>query len=396
MNSDSIDTPASSSASSASSAPAPLSPAEAILRPLTAGRIELTNRIVQAPMGRLRADADGRPGELMAEYFRQRAGMGLLVTDGTSPTREGRVSYTQPGLYSDDQVPGWRAVADAVHGAGGHIVAQLMHAGWNTHRKVTGLPVESASAVDHAGWSHDEQGNRLPYETPVALDDAGLARVRDGFVAAARRAVDAGLDGVELHAANGYLLHSFLAPNSNIREDRYGGSPENRARFVTEVAAAVADGIGADRVGIRVSPGMTIQGAVEDDDAVAAETYAHLVDGLNALGDGAGIAYLNLEQPDPDGELARGVRDRFRGPVFANRNTGTKQVSTRADALEILALGYDAAAVGRPALANPDLVARWTAENYSDDLLNTPDPKTFYFGGPNGYTDYPTLADVRA
>lgn len=374
-------------------APSPTSPAAAILRPLQAGRLTLSNRIVQAPMGRLRADTEGRPGELMARHFSQRAGMGLIVTDGTSPTREGRVSYTQPGLWSDDQIPGWRAVADAVHAAGGHIVVQLMHAGWNTHSQVTGLPVESASAVDHDGWSHDARGNRIPYETPVALDDAGLERVRRGFADAAERAVTAGLDGVELHSANGYLLHSFLGPGSNIRTDSYGGSPENRARFVTEVAAAVAERIGADRTGIRISPGMTIQGVVEDDDSVAAETYGHLVDGLNSLGGGQGIAYLNLEQPDLGGELATGLRDRFNGPVFANRNTGLRQVSTRQDALDILALGYDAAAVGRPALANPDLVARWTAvDAAATPQENTPDRSTFYFGGASGYTDYPVSA----
>ena len=364
-------------------------------KPLTAGRIPLANRIVQAPMGRLRADPQGRPGDLMAEFYRQRAGMGLIVSDGTSTSRDGRVFVTQPGLYDDAQIPGWRAVADAVHTAGGHIVAQLMHAGWNTHEDVTGLPVVSASAVDHRGWAHDARGNRLPFATPVALDAAGLDRIRADFAAAARRAVDAGLDGVELHAANGYLLHSFLAPNSNIRTDSYGGSPANRARFVTEVTAAVAAEIGADRVGVRISPGMTIQGAVEDDDAVAAEAYAHLIDGFNALGDGTGIAYLNLTQPDLAGDLATGLRDRFHGPVFANRNTGTKVASTRQDALDILALGYDAAAVGRPALANPDLVARWTAaETDAETAENTPDPKTFYFGGASGYTDYPTLQEV--
>jgi N-ethylmaleimide reductase len=366
--------------------------ADAILRPLAVGRITLANRIVQAPMGRLRADLQGCPGELMTEFYRQRADMGLIVSDGTSPSRDGRVFVTQPGLYDDDQIPGWTDIAEAVHGAGGRIVAQLMHAGWNTHQDVTGLPVVSASAVDHRGWAHDAKGNRLPFGTPTALDAAGLGRIRADFAAAAGRAVRAGLDGVELHAANGYLLHSFLAPNSNTRTDSYGGSPENRARFVTEVAAAVAAEIGADRLGVRISPGMTIQGAVEDDDAVAAETYAHLIDGFNALGDGTGIAYLNLAQPDLDGDLARGIRDRFHGPVFANRNTGTKVASTRRDALDILALGYDAAAVGRPALANPDLVERWTADAPEGNPENTPDPKTFYFGGAAGYTDYPVYA----
>lgn len=372
-------------------------PAAVFLRPLTAGRITLSNRIIQAPMGRLRADLQGRPGALMAEYFRQRSGTGLIITDGTSPTPEGRVHHTQPGLYSDDQIHGWRDIADTVHAAGGRVIVQLMHAGWNTHQAVTGLPVESASAVDHSGWARDADGNRLPFETPVALDTAGLDRVRTGFVDAARRAVTAGLDGVELHAANGYLLHSFLAPNSNVRDDDYGGSPRNRARFVVEIAEEVADEIGADRLGVRISPGMVIQGAVEDDDAVAAETYAHLIDGLNALGDGQGIAYLNMSQPDLGGSLATGIRDRFNGPVFANRTTGTRRISTRDDALDILALGYDAAAVARAVLANPDLVTRWTTTGLTgtDPLQNTPDPKTFYFGGPKGYTDYPTLATTH-
>ncbi|MCT1882067.1 hypothetical protein M3A76_03280 [Corynebacterium sanguinis] len=215
--------------------------------PITAGALKLRNRVMQAPMGRLRAAADGTPTPRMVRYFRDRASVGLLVTDGTSPSQAGRVQFLQPGIYDDKHIPAWRKVTDAVHDAGGTIVVQLMHAGWNTHSEITGLPVEAPSAVAHDGHTRDAEGNHLPYATPAEATIEQLERARGEFVAAARRAMDAGFDGVELHAANGYFLHTFLGKNSNVRDDEYGGTPAKRAAYPISVAQAVAAEIGADR-----------------------------------------------------------------------------------------------------------------------------------------------------
>lgn len=351
---------------------------------MTAGSFRLNNRVVQGPMGRLRADRDGNPTDLMVEYFRQRASMGMIITDGSSPTREGRVHVYQPGLYSDDHVAGWRAIADAVHAKGGTIVAQLMHAGWNTHESVTGFPVEAPSALDHEGWTYDAQGNHLNYETPTALDAAGLVRVRESFRAAARRAINAGLDGVELHSANGYLLHSFLSPKTNLRSDKFGGSPENRSSFVLSIARAVADEVGADRMGIRISPGIAIQGVTEPDKDDVLATYSALIAGLNELG----VAYLSVLHNDIHGELVTTLRERFDGAFFLNDASIPAEPMGLASAAAIVDGSLaDAAVVGRLALANPDLVRRWQ----TGAEANTPDPSTFYFGGARGFTDYPTL-----
>ncbi|AKK03682.1 oxidoreductase [Corynebacterium epidermidicanis] len=351
---------------------------------LAVGRLQLKNRVVQGPMGRLRADHDGNPTEIMTQYFAERAGMGLIVTDGTSPTREGRVHAYQPGLFDDSHIPGWAAIADAVHQAGGTVVAQLMHAGWNTHSGITGFPVEAPSAVDHEGWAHDAQGNRLPFETPTPLDEGGLDRVIEGFRGAARRAIEAGLDGVELHAANGYLLHSFLSPNSNQRTDAFGGSPAKRAAFPLAVARAVAEEVGADRVGIRVSPGVPVQGVVESDPEDMLATYSALIDGLNELG----VAYLSVLHYDVRGELVATLRSRFAGAFFLNNAAGPETPMGLAEATEIVDEQLaDAAVVARLALANPDLVARWRA----GAELNEPQPATFYAGGARGYIDYPAL-----
>lgn len=356
-----------------------------LLEPLQAGAIQLRNRVVQGPMGRLRADEQGVPGDLMAEFYRQRAGMGLLITDGTYPIETGKVQYTQPGLATDAQAQAWKRVVEGVHAAGGSIVTQLMHAGWNTHSLITGSPVESPSAVDHEGYTHDAQGERIEYETPVALDAAGIERVRAGFVAAARRAIDiAGFDGVELHAANGYLLHQFLSPNSNQRTDAWGGSPEKRAAFVLSIAREVAAAIGPERLGIRISPAIPIQGVVEADPADVQATYGALIAGLNELG----IAYISMEYVPQTAPLAAALREQATSAFFLNdaSRMPTKDFNRLDDALRIVDGDLaDAVVVARAAISNPDLVARWQ----QGIALQEPDFGTFYFGGERGYTDYP-------
>lgn len=355
-----------------------------LFTPLSVGALDLSNRLIMAPLTRMRSGVDGVPGPLVVEHYRQRASLGLIVTEGTYPSYAGQGFQRQPGLVTPEQIDGWRAVADAVHHDGGRIVAQVMHAGLVTHEATTGgheVVAPSAIAID--GETRTYEGKK-PFPVPRALDADELPGIIDEFVLASRNAVEADLDGVELHSANGYLLHEFLAPSSNQRTDQYGGSPENRARFVIEVAAAVAAEIGADRVGIRISPEHNVQGALELDAEETRATYAALLDGLAPLG----LAYLSILHKEPGGALVQELRARFGGPVLLNNGFGV--ITTREEALAILDDGLaDGVVVGRPAIANPDLARRWQ-ENLP---LNDPDSKTFYSDGAAGYTDYPYLAN---
>ncbi len=318
----------------------------------------------------------------MAEYYSQRATLGLLISEGVYPSAESRAYPGQPGIVTDEQAEGWRSVTSAVHAAGGLIVAQLMHSGRVSHPLVTGtdrIVAPSAIAIEGEVRLPDQ---KVPFAVPHALTIAELSVVRDEFVAAARRAVDAGFDGVELHSANGYLLHQFLSPFSNRRTDEYGGSPQNRARFGIEVATAVAAELGGDRVGIRISPEHNIQDVRETDPADVRATYDALVDGLAPLN----LAYLSVLHRDLAGDLVQELRGRFGGPVLLNSGFGV--VTDRAEARRLIDSGLgDAVVVGRAALANPDLVARWQ----SDAAENPSRPETFYTPGPEGYTDYPVL-----
>ncbi|WP_262106016.1 alkene reductase [Arthrobacter sp. Marseille-P9274] len=355
-----------------------------LFTPLSVGALDLPNRLVMAPLTRLRSGKDGVPGPLVAEHYRQRASLGLIVTEGTYPSFAGQAYAHQPGLVTEEQIAGWRRVAEAVHADGGRIVAQVMHSGRVSHPATNGgRDVVAPSAIAIDGETHTYEGKK-PYPVPRALDTDELPGIIDEFVRASRNAIDAGLDGVELHSANGYLLHEFLAPSSNQRTDAYGGSPKNRARLVAEVAAAVVQEIGADRVGIRISPEHNVQDVLEADPEETRATYAALLDRLAPLG----LAYLSILHKDPAGPLVQDLRARFGGAVLVN--TGFSVVTTREEALAILDDGLaDGVVVGRPALANPDLVRRWQ----EDRPLNTPDPKTFYTEGPSGYTDYPALAN---
>ena len=352
-----------------------------LFSPYQLGNLELANRLVMAPLTRNRAGVGEAPTELAAEYYAQRAGAGLIISEGTQPCAVGQGYPHTPGLHTEEQVVGWTLVADAVHARGGRIVAQLMHAGRISHEAITGLHPVAPSAVKPAGEVFTEQGMKA-FEAPRALEVAELPGVVAEYVDAARRAVQAGLDGVELHAANGYLLHQFLADGSNTRTDGYGGSPRNRARFVVEVAAAVAQAIGAGKVGIRISPGGTFNDITETE---TEQTYAALLDGLNPLG----LLYLHvLEGPDTD--FHEQLRKQWDGTVMFNTGfTGPSDLATAQEAVDFGAA--DLFCIGRGFLANPDLVERLRigAE------LNEPDMETFYSGGAKGYTDYPVLSASR-
>ncbi|WP_380162292.1 alkene reductase [Kineococcus sp. R86509] len=354
-----------------------------LFSPVALGDLQLPNRLVMAPLTRTRSGAEGVPGPLVAEHYGQRASTGLIVTEGTYPSRESRSYPGQPGIVTDEQQEGWRGVAEAVHARGGRLVMQVMHGGRVTHTDITGTErIVGPSAIAIQGETHTATG-KVAYPVPHELTTSEIADVVADFVAASRRAVDAGLDGVEIHSANGYLLHQFLAPGSNHRTDSYGGSPENRARLSIEVATAVAAEIGAGRVGIRISPAHNIQDALETDPADVEATYAALVEGLAPLG----LAYLSVLHADPTGDLVQGLRKRFEGPLMLN--TGFAAVTTREEATGLVADGVaDVVAVGRAVMANPDLLARWQGGHPENEL----DPTTSYGSGAEGYTDYPFLA----
>ena len=351
-----------------------------LFSPMTLGELELPNRLVMAPLTRVRSGKDGVPGPLLVEHYRQRASLGLIVSEGTYPSRAGQGFPGQPGLVTEEQLRGWSDVTAAVHAEGGRIFAQVMHAGRVTHEDTNGgheVVAPSAIAID--GETRTYEGKK-PFPVPRALSTTELPGIVQEFVTASRNAIGAGFDGVELHSANGYLLHEFLSPSANQRDDVYGGSPANRARFVIEVAQAVADAVGADRVGIRISPEHNVQGALEVDAADVNETYTALVDALAPLK----LAYLSVLHKEPSSELVQDLRARFGGTFLLNSGFGV--VTTREEAVAIIADGHaDAVVVGRPAIANPDLVRRWR-----EGLpTNEPDPSTFYTEGAKGYTDYP-------
>ncbi|WP_454051787.1 alkene reductase [Cellulomonas sp. Marseille-Q8402] len=358
-----------------------------LFSPVALGDLQLSNRVVMAPLTRMRADADGVPNDLLVEHYAQRASTGLMVTEGTFLDAESRAYPAQPGIATDAQAAGWARVADAVHARGGRLVMQLMHGGRVSHPAITGTDrVVAPSAIAIAGQVHLPDGTKADLPVPHALSTQEAAGVVDTFVAAARRAVDAGLDGVEVHGANGYLLHEFLSPASNVRDDRYGGSPERRARLVVDVVTAVAAEVGAGRVGLRISPMHDIQDALETDLADVEATYGHLVDALRPLG----LAYLSVLHAEPAGDLVQGLRARFGGPLMAN--TGFSEMTTRDEALDLVTRGTaEVVAVGRAAIANPDLVERWAGEHPE----NEPNPATFYAKGALGYTDYPFLTGAR-
>jgi N-ethylmaleimide reductase len=346
------------------------------------GPLKLQNRLVMCPLTRNRAK-DNIPNALMAQYYAQRASAGLIITEGTSPSPNGLGYPRIPGIFSAAQAEGWRRVTDAVHPKGAKMFVQLMHCGRIGHplNLPAGARLLAPSAVAAAGEMYtDAEG--LKHPVPQAMTEADIKTAIEEFVQAAKNAVAAGFDGIELHSANGYLLEQFIRPNSNQRTDRYGGAIENRARFVLEVAEAVIGAIGKDKVGIRLSP-FGVFNDMPLYDAMAAD-YTYLAQQLNARG----LMYIHLVDHSPQG--APPVPDAIKA-MFRKTFTRTLILSGGYDAARAesdLAAGKcDLIAVGRPILANPDLVTRWK----TGAALNALDMDRFYTPGPKGYTDYPAL-----
>ncbi|GAA0383855.1 alkene reductase [Microbispora corallina] len=347
--------------------------------PFDLAGLRLPNRIVMSPMTRSRA-VDQIPTPLMAEYYAQRAGAGLIVTEGTQPSVAGQGYLNTPGLHHEGQVAGWRGVTEAVHARGGRIFVQLMHTGRIGHAGFLpdGVRHVAPSALPADVKIFTGDGMRASAD-PIALDEDGIRATVADFARSARLAMDAGFDGVELHGANGYLLHQFLATGTNRRTDHWGGDLEARIRFPLAVARAVADEIGAHRVGLRISPGVPNNDMVEDD---AHDTYEALVTGLNPLG----LAYLHIFE-GPYRDLTLRLRRRWRGALMLNPSTPS--ATTGPEHLNLIEDGTaDLVSFGALFLANPDLPARLAAGG----PFNTPDPATFYGGDHRGYTDYPALA----
>ncbi|MEV0699622.1 alkene reductase [Saccharopolyspora sp. NPDC050389] len=340
------------------------------------GSSTLRNRIAMAPMTRSRASgSDGTPTELMVEYYAQRASAGLIITEGIQSSAVGQGYPSTPGLHSPVQVEAWRKVTDRVHDAGGRIFAQLMHAGRVGHPNTLpdGLVPVGPSAVAAKGQVFTPNGME-DFVTPVALSEIEVLETIGDFAIAACNAIDAGFDGVELHGANGYLLHQFLAPGSNRRTDDWGGSVEGRIRLTVETARAVADAIGGDRIGLRISPGNPFNDIVEED---LEATYGALVDEVNSVG----LAYLHLAE-GPDRALTNALRKSFDGAFILSPNTAKRPTSV--EELGLIEDGVaDVLAFGTLFLANPDLPVRLAAGG----PFNAPDRATFYGGGAKGYTD---------
>ncbi|MFK0111976.1 alkene reductase [Streptomyces sp. NPDC091217] len=350
--------------------------------PIDLGGRRLTSRIAMSPMTRSRAYGPAaEPSELTATYYAQRAGAGLIITEGITPSQVGSGYPDIPGLHSSGQVAAWRKVTDVVHREGGVIFAQLMHTGRVGHPSVMadGLVPVGPSAVTAKGRIYTAEGPQ-DIVTPKELTDAEIRQTITDFAEAARNAIEAGFDGVEIHGANGYLVHQFLASNSNRRSDAWGGDTEGRIRFAVEVATAVAEAIGGHRTGIRISPGNPNNDITEDNPD---EIYPVLVERLAGLD----LAYLHLLEEAPVRGLTVQLRKAWPGTFLLN--PFTHPTPTGAEALELVEDGTtDLIVYGALFLANPDLPARLAAGG----PFNTPDPSTFYGGDHRGYTDYPTLA----
>ena len=344
------------------------------------GRYTLRNRLVMAPMTRSRADdVSGAVGNDTVSYYAQRADAGLIITEGTFPSAMGKGYVRTPGIASEAQIAAWRLVTDAVHRQGGRIFLQLMHAGRISHTSVLpdGAAPVAPSAIRHEGLVFTATGLQ-DLSMPRALQTAEVAGVIAEYRLATRNALAAGFDGVELHAASGYLPEQFLSSGSNRRDDQYGGSLAKRARFILDVLAAMVAEAGGDRVGIKIAPEMGFNGVV---DAAPQQTFRHLVEQLAPLD----LAYLHVAVMKPGFDYHAMLRPLFKGAYL--RGGGLN----KAGAETLIADGSaDAAVFGALFLANPDLPQRFA----SDAPLNAPDRDTFFSPGPQGYTDYPTLKEA--
>ncbi|WP_281614807.1 alkene reductase [Flammeovirga sp. SubArs3] len=344
------------------------------------GNTSLNNRIVMAPMTRCRAE-NNIPNELMAEYYAQRASAGLIITEGTAPSKNGLGYARIPGIYSEAQVEGWKKVTQAVHQQGGKIFIQLMHTGRASHplNMEADARVVAPSPIVLSGEMYTDSEGNQPYPVPEQMTEQDIQEAIQEFVNAAKNSIEAGAEGVELHAANGYLINQFLSPLSNQRTDSYGGSAENRNRFAIEVAQAVIDAIGADKVGVRISPYGVFNDLAPFDGID--EQYLSLVDAFNNLG----VVYLHLVDhsgmgaPEVPVSIKEKLKEAFNNTFIASGGLDRKK------AIDILEADQgDLVAFGRPFISNPDLVHR-----LKDDLeLTPPDFDTFYTPGEKGYTDY--------
>ncbi|NNM78924.1 MAG: alkene reductase [Gallionella sp.] len=352
----------------------------ALFTPATLGKLQLKNRIVMAPLTRSRATGNV-PNELMAKYYSMRAAAGLIITEGASPSPNGLGYARIPGMYSDAQVQGWLGVTDAVHRAGGKIFVQLMHCGRVSHQAnmPTGSRVLAPSVVVAPGEMWTDSSGMQANATPDAMTEADIAQAIAEYATACKRAIEAGFDGVELHGANGYLIDQFLNTASNQRSDRWGGSVENRIRFAVEVAKAAAAAIGAEHIGMRISPYGVFNGMTPDAEMDA--LYEQLIAELNRIG----LIYIHIVDhsamgaPEVSPVLKAKLRATFKGSYIMSGGYDAARANADLDAKR-----GDLVAFGRPFISNPDLVQKLQ----SGAALTAPDMSTFYTPGEKGYTDY--------
>ncbi len=358
---------------------------EALFEPVQLGHITLSNRIVMAPLTRSRAKDGDVPSELAIEYYAQRASAGLIIAEATQISPSGKGYVYTPGIYNDTQVTAWKHITDAVHAKGGRIFLQLWHVGRISHPSIQpgGILPVAPSAIKPDGQAYTKDGF-VPLVTSRALDTAELPGIVNQYKIAAQHALAAGFDGVEIHAANGYLLDQFLRDKTNHRTDAYGGSIENRARLVLEVAEAVVGVWGGDRVGIRISP-LSKFGDISDSNPEA--LFMHVVKALNPFK----LAYLHVIEGDTGGDREveggfdlQSLHRAFNGLYMANNGYDFALAEQTVDARRA-----DLIAFGRPYIANPDLVRRLR----EGAPLSVADPATMYGGGAAGYVDYPFMSD---
>lgn len=359
-----------------------------LLQPVQLGDIALPNRILMAPLTRGRSGvADAVPGPLVAEYYAQRASAGLIISEATGISREGLGWPGAPGIWDAAQVEGWKAVTDAVHRAGGRIILQLWHMGRLVSSQfLNGAAPVSASATQAPGHAYTV-GGKTPYDVARALPLDEIPRLLDDYESAARNARAAGFDGVQLHAANGYLLDQFLRDGTNHRDDAYGGSAENRCRLMREAAERLIAVWGAGRVSVRLSPNDSLQGCGDSDPDTLFATAARVLDDL-------GIGFLELRAPGPDGTFSKAegpsrvplIRSAFKGPLVINSD----YEGAGAEA-ELRAGHADAISFGRAYISNPDLVERIATGIAWADNIGA--PQSWYSPGPAGYVDYPRATD---
>lgn len=346
------------------------------------GDVILKNRLGMSPMTRNRALPDGTPGELAAEYYGQRASFGLIISEGTQPSDDGQGYLNTPGIYSPSHIEGWKKITSRVHNEGGRIFIQLMHAGRVSHPDNTPHHRQAVapSAIAPSTEMFTAEGMKdIP--TPRELGQNEINEVIQEFRTAAAAAIEAGADGVEIHGANGYLIQQFLSENSNHRQDTYGGTIENRARFAIEVTKAVIDEIGAEKTGIRFSPQGTLNGIEEGDTNI--EMYRYLIGELNKLN----LSYLHIMHFGNE-PLLQEIRQLWTQPLLVNR-MGRPLEQLTVDLDNDLA---DVATVGIWALANPDFIERIK----KNAPLNEPDVTKLYVGGAQGYTDYPKMEELKS